>query len=110
MASTAGCQCKSPDQSRGPGACPRCGGGSTPPAPFDLAGRLAGNRQGSKPPRRPWLLRFGAGTVAGLFMMAAAVVWFVAGLALGSLFFYPPVLFVLGLGAIAKDVFTPDKS
>ena len=90
-------------------AWPSDSGESAPPPPFDLAGRLAGNRQGSKPPRRPWLLRFGAGTATGLFMMAGAVVWFVTGLALGYLYFYPPVLFVLGLGAIAKDVFTPDK-
>jgi hypothetical protein len=42
-------------------------------------------------------------------MMASAVVWFVGGLALGRLFFYPPVLFVLGLVAVAKDVFGPEK-
>lgn len=39
-----------------------------------------------------------SGTVAGgLLAMLIAVVWFVGGLAVGIIFFYPPVLFILGL-------------
>jgi hypothetical protein len=30
-------------------------------------------------------------------MMGAAVIWFVLGLIFGWIFFYPPILFVLGL-------------
>ncbi len=35
--------------------------------------------------------------IGGAVAMAVAVVWFVAGLAVGIIFFYPPILFVLGL-------------
>lgn len=41
----------------------------------------------------------GAGVLGGLAMMVIAVLWFVGGLAGGIIFFYPPVLFVLGLAA-----------
>jgi hypothetical protein len=38
--------------------------------------------------------------IGGGLTMIIAVVWFVVGLvALGFIFFYPPVLFVLGLAA-----------
>lgn len=58
---------------------------------------------------RQWLLRFGAGSAGGLFMMVSAVVWFATGLALGYIFFYPLILFVLGVLAIIKDVFGPEN-
>ena len=36
-------------------------------------------------------------------MMIGAVVWFVVGWAvMGLIFYYPPVLFILGIGAIVK--------
>ncbi len=39
----------------------------------------------------------GTGAIfSGIGMMVGAVVWFVAGLCLGYIFFYPPVLFVIG--------------
>jgi hypothetical protein len=38
-----------------------------------------------------------ANTGIGLLMMIGAVVWFVAGLFGGIIFFYPPVLLVLGM-------------
>ncbi|MGV3484665.1 MAG: hypothetical protein ACO1RT_09635 [Planctomycetaceae bacterium] len=45
----------------------------------------------------------GKGTlVTGILMMVGAVVWFVVGYAGGVIFFYPPVLFVLGLIAVVK--------
>jgi hypothetical protein len=40
--------------------------------------------------------------VTGVFMMIGAVVWFFAGLAAGYIFFYPPILFVLGIVSIVK--------
>jgi hypothetical protein len=43
-----------------------------------------------------------AGIGGGIVMILIAVVWFVGGLALGRLFFYPPILFVLGIIAIVK--------
>jgi hypothetical protein len=38
----------------------------------------------------------------GLLMMLAATVWFFGGLAYGRIFFYPPILFLLGIGAIIR--------
>ncbi len=38
-----------------------------------------------------------AGLVGGLVMMAIAAVWFFVGLAGGIIFFYPPILFIIGV-------------
>src|SRR5262245_39955018 len=38
--------------------------------------------------------------LAGLAMMAGAAIWFFAGLAAGRIYFYPPILFCIGIGAI----------
>jgi len=40
----------------------------------------------------------------GLGMMLAAVVWFVLGLFFGWIFFYPPILFVLGCIVFVKSL------
>jgi DNA-directed RNA polymerase subunit RPC12/RpoP len=40
--------------------------------------------------------------VAGVLMMLGAVVWFGLGLLLGWVYFYPPVLFVLGIAAVIR--------
>jgi hypothetical protein len=42
--------------------------------------------------------------IAGVLMMVIAVVWFVVGLFAGWIFFYPPILFVLGLIAVGKGM------
>jgi hypothetical protein len=42
--------------------------------------------------------------VTGLLMIVGAVVWFGVGLLGGVIFFYPPVLFVLGVVATAKGM------
>lgn len=47
-----------------------------------------------------------AGVRGGIGMMAIAVVWFVVGLAIGIIFFYPPILFVIGLYAFLKGIVT----
>ena len=47
----------------------------------------------------------GCGVVAlllGLAAMLIAVVWFVLGLLADRIFFYPPVLFVIGIVAMIK--------
>lgn len=46
------------------------------------------------------------GIVGGIVMMAIAVVWFGLGWAAGYIFFYPPVLFVIGLFGALKGIFT----
>jgi len=40
--------------------------------------------------------------ITGALMMLGAAVWFFAGLAAGFIYFYPPVLFVLGIGAVIR--------
>jgi hypothetical protein len=38
-----------------------------------------------------------AGVVQGLLMMGGAAIWFFLGLAADRIFFYPPILFVIGI-------------
>jgi hypothetical protein len=40
--------------------------------------------------------------ITGVLMMIGAVVWFGVGLAGGIIFFYPPILFVFGVGSVIK--------
>ena len=49
-----------------------------------------------------------SGALSGLGMMAGAVVWFVLGLAVGILFIYPPILFVIGLVTFIGGLFGND--
>ena len=42
--------------------------------------------------------------VSRALMMVIAVVWFVGGLAADIIFFYPPVLFIVGLVAFFKGL------
>jgi hypothetical protein len=51
-----------------------------------------------------WFGSANAGVVGGLLMILIAVVWFVAGLAAGYIFFYPPILFVIGIIAFIKGL------
>jgi len=37
------------------------------------------------------------GVIGGFLCMVIAVVWFIAGLYFGWVFFYPPILFIIGL-------------
>ncbi|MCI0379213.1 MAG: zinc-ribbon domain-containing protein [Gemmataceae bacterium] len=43
-----------------------------------------------------------AGAAGGLALIIVAVAWFVIGLAAGVIFYYPPILFVIGLVAMLK--------
>jgi Zn ribbon nucleic-acid-binding protein len=52
----------------------------------------------------------GYGMLGGLLLMVIAAVWFVAGLAGDIIFFYPPVLFVIGLVGFLKGLFTGNVS
>jgi hypothetical protein len=46
------------------------------------------------------------GVLGGIIMMAIALVWFVGGWIMGIIFFYPPILFVIGLVAFIKGAVT----
>jgi hypothetical protein len=52
-----------------------------------------------------WFGSLNAGVIGGVLMMIIAVVWFVLGLAAGRIFFYPPLLLVIGLIAVIKGLF-----
>lgn len=45
------------------------------------------------------------GGIKGLLMMAGAAIWFFVGLAAGYIYFYPPVMFVIGLVMFGNAVF-----
>ena len=47
---------------------------------------------------------------AGIGMMVGAVVWFVVGWIGGRIFFYPPILFVIGLISLGKGLMAPSES
>ncbi len=44
------------------------------------------------------------GVMGGVVMMVIAVVWFVVGYQAGRIFYYPPVLFLIGLYALIKGI------
>jgi uncharacterized membrane protein YvbJ len=46
------------------------------------------------------------GVLGGIGMMTIAVVWFVAGYAAGIIFYYPFILFLIGLYAFLKGLVT----
>ena len=52
-----------------------------------------------------WFGSINAGVVGGLLMMLIAVVWLVVGLAAGWIFFYPVILFFIGIFAVLKGAF-----
>jgi hypothetical protein len=55
-----------------------------------------------------WFGSLNAGVAGGLLMMVIAVVWFVLGLMADRIFFYPPILLVIGLVAVVKGLFGGD--
>jgi hypothetical protein len=55
-----------------------------------------------------WFGSINSGVVGGLLMILIAVVWFVLGLMANRIFFYPPILLVIGLIAIIKGLFGGD--
>lgn len=44
------------------------------------------------------------GVLGGAIMIAIALIWFVVGLFAGYIYFYPPVLFIIGVYALVKGV------
>ena len=50
------------------------------------------------------------GIVGGIAMMAIAAIWFIVGYSAGIIFFYPPILFIIGLAGFIKGIFTGNVS
>ncbi len=46
------------------------------------------------------------GVIGGIIMMVFSVIWFVLGLIFGWVFWYPPILFLVGLYAFLKGIIT----
>jgi DNA-directed RNA polymerase subunit RPC12/RpoP len=59
-------------------------------------------RRRREPPRKLWNNR----VTGGVTSMVIAVVWFVVGLAFNQVFYFPPILFVIGLIAVIRGVIT----
>ena len=72
------------------------------PATADKPPSVAKSRKSSR--RRGPILVVHPSIVTGVLMMAGALVWFVLGLMFGWIYFYPPVLFVLGIGAVLRGL------
>jgi len=52
-----------------------------------------------------WFGSLNAGMIGGMLMMLIALVWFFGALAVGIIFFYPPILFVIGIVAFLRGLF-----
>lgn len=46
------------------------------------------------------------GVLGGVIMIVIAAVWFFVGLEAGRIFFYPPVLFIIGVYSVGKGIVT----
>lgn len=50
------------------------------------------------------------GVIGGILMMGIAVIWFIGGLVVNIVFFYPAILFIIGLYAFLKGLATGNVS
>ena len=70
-----------------------------------LSARPVRRRRRSTPVfEQGWFGGSNVGVIGGLLMIVIAIVWFVVGLAVGYIFFYPPVLLVIGIIAVVKGL------
>jgi hypothetical protein len=60
---------------------------------------------GRKLLKKGWFESTNGGVFGGILMILIAVGWFVAGLAADRIFFYPPVLLIIGIVAVFKGLF-----
>jgi hypothetical protein len=81
---------------------------SRAPAPVKKR-RLPSKRERKKESRRLPMVFINKEVAGGVVMIVVAIVWFVSGLLwLNRIFFYPPVLLILGIAAIVKGFTAPD--
>ena len=88
-----GCGAKAPGDKR---KCPACG--------IDMQDALEQQRYGGVEgqPSLQGMVNY-YGVLGGVLAMTGAVIWFVAGVANGVIYLYPPILFVIGVGALLKS-------
>jgi hypothetical protein len=78
------------------------------PAPVKKR-RPASKRERKKERRRLPMIFINGEVASGFVMIIAAIAWFVGGLLwLNRIFFYPPVLLILGIAAIIKGFTAPE--
>jgi hypothetical protein len=79
-----------------------------PPPPRPRSRPLPERERPRREPRvvveQGWFGNTNAGVLGGLLMILIAIVWFVGGLMVGYIFFYPPVLLVIGIIAFVKGL------
>jgi hypothetical protein len=83
---------------------------SLPPRAKRRSKTTKGDVTADKPARQKllqkgWFESTNGGVLGGILMNLIAVVWFGAGLAGGRIFFYPPVLLIIGIVAVCKGLF-----
>ena len=83
-----------------PGVCPLCNKSFADVEEEQKKAVQAGGFFGPEKKALQW------GMAGGLLMMVIAGVWFFAGLAFDRIFFYPPVLFLIGLYGVLKGLVT----
>lgn len=83
------------DQSR----CPACGASYT-------AARIEKNNPEDGDGFGPERKGVAAGVVGGIVMIVIAALWFFGGLAAGYIFYYPPILALIGVYAVFKGLAT----
>ena len=70
----------------------------------DRPGRKPRSRRGTEQDQ-PFETRiFNGSVVGGAIAMLVAVVWFVVGFFAGWVFFYPPILFIIGLIGFVRSL------
>lgn len=78
------------------------------PAAWNVSSPPGAPAQARRQPRvvfeQGWFGSVNSGVLGGLLMMVIAVVWFVLGLAADTIFFYPPILLVIGLVSTPKGL------
>lgn len=93
------CKAKFPAELR---ACDSCG------TNYESARGMGGSAHAGRPGSADAIegLLASRGVVGGLILIGVAVVWFVIGWQNGYIFFYPPILALIGVGAIVSDLLT----
>jgi hypothetical protein len=89
---------------------------ASPPSPPPSLPKKKPEKKPREPERRQprvvfeegWFGSVNSGVIGGLLMMVIAVVWFVLGLMANRIFFYPPILLVIGLISMIKGFFGDD--
>ena len=70
-----------------------------------VANQYIANAQAQQSARREDATSWGNGKIiSGIAMIIGSLVWFFGGLLMGVIFFYPPILFVLGVIALLNGI------